>query len=52
MRKKVRVTVSREAGEAVVIVEDDGPGIAPEIYEEAFRPFSRLDAHATRTSRA
>lgn len=42
--KKVRVTVSREAGEAVVIVEDDGPGIAPELYEEAFKPFSRLDA--------
>ncbi|AZU02983.1 periplasmic sensor signal transduction histidine kinase [Glycocaulis alkaliphilus] len=24
-------------------VEDDGPGIPPELYEEAFRPFSRLD---------
>ena len=24
-------------------VDDDGPGIAPEHYEEAFRPFSRLD---------
>ena len=25
-------------------VDDDGPGIAPDRYEEAFRPFSRLDA--------
>jgi two-component system osmolarity sensor histidine kinase EnvZ len=24
-------------------IDDDGPGIAPERYEEAFRPFSRLD---------
>jgi len=41
---KVRVTVSRNAGEAVVTVEDDGPGISPNMYEDAFRPFSRLDA--------
>ncbi len=26
-----------------VCVDDDGPGIPPERYEEAFRPFSRLD---------
>jgi two-component system osmolarity sensor histidine kinase EnvZ len=26
-----------------IAVEDDGPGIAPENYEEAFRPFRRLD---------
>ena len=25
-------------------VDDDGPGIPPDRYEEAFRPFSRLDA--------
>jgi two-component system osmolarity sensor histidine kinase EnvZ len=24
-------------------IDDDGPGISPERYEEAFRPFSRLD---------
>jgi two-component system, OmpR family, osmolarity sensor histidine kinase EnvZ len=28
---------------AEVVVDDDGPGIAPERHEEAFRPFSRLD---------
>ncbi|MFZ4685746.1 MAG: ATP-binding protein [Hyphomonadaceae bacterium] len=42
--KQVRVTVSATANEAVVVVEDDGPGIAPENFEDAFRPFSRLDA--------
>jgi two-component system osmolarity sensor histidine kinase EnvZ len=42
--KNVRLTVTADQGEAVVIVEDDGPGIPPQMYEEAFRPFSRLDA--------
>lgn len=28
---------------AEVIVDDDGPGISPDRYDEAFRPFSRLD---------
>ncbi|HVY87500.1 MAG TPA: ATP-binding protein, partial [Hyphomonadaceae bacterium] len=40
---EVRIAVSSELGEAVVTVEDNGPGIAPELYEDAFRPFSRLD---------
>jgi two-component system osmolarity sensor histidine kinase EnvZ len=26
-----------------IAVEDNGPGIAPDRYEEAFRPFRRLD---------
>jgi two-component system osmolarity sensor histidine kinase EnvZ len=34
---------ARAAGGVEVVVDDDGPGIAPENYEEAFRPFSRLD---------
>jgi two-component system osmolarity sensor histidine kinase EnvZ len=34
---------ARAAGGIEVIVDDDGPGIAPDRYEEAFRPFSRLD---------
>ncbi|HEX5005966.1 MAG TPA: ATP-binding protein, partial [Hyphomonadaceae bacterium] len=42
--KKVRVSVAADQGEAVVMVEDDGPGIPSQMYEEAFRPFSRLDA--------
>lgn len=40
----VQVTVTHMDSEAVVIVEDNGHGIDPEHYEDAFKPFSRLDA--------
>lgn len=40
---EVRVTVAAEPSEAVITVEDNGTGIPPENYEDAFRPFSRLD---------
>ena len=42
--KHVRVTVFATANESAVVVEDDGPGLAQENFEDAFRPFSRLDA--------
>ena len=32
------------SGGLEIAVEDDGPGIPEEMHEEAFRPFSRLDA--------
>ncbi len=32
------------SGGVEMAVEDDGPGIPDELHEEAFRPFSRLDA--------
>ena len=38
-----RVTVINGPHWAEIIIDDDGPGIPPERYEEAFRPFSRLD---------
>jgi len=38
-----RVTLVDGPHWAEIIVDDDGPGIAPERHEEAFRPFSRLD---------
>jgi two-component system osmolarity sensor histidine kinase EnvZ len=31
------------SGGVEIAVDDDGPGIPPERYEEAFKPFSRLD---------
>ncbi len=32
------------SGGLEIVVEDDGPGIPDDMHEEAFRPFSRLDA--------
>jgi two-component system osmolarity sensor histidine kinase EnvZ len=40
---KVTVTLTQEDRVVEIAVEDDGPGIAPDRYEEAFRPFRRLD---------
>ncbi len=40
------VTLSAQAsplGGVEIVVDDDGPGIPPERYEDAFAPFSRLD---------
>ena len=37
------VSLDLEARFAAIHVDDDGPGIAPELREEAFRPFRRLD---------
>jgi len=39
----IRLTVRLAGGRAEVLVDDDGPGIAPQDREDAFRPFSRLD---------
>jgi two-component system osmolarity sensor histidine kinase EnvZ len=33
----------RPSGAIEILIDDDGPGIDPERYEDAFRPFSRLD---------
>lgn len=32
------------SGGLELVVEDDGPGIPDDMHDEAFRPFSRLDA--------
>ncbi|KAB8187997.1 ATP-binding protein [Microbispora catharanthi] len=39
----VEVTVRRAAGSAVITVQDDGAGIAPQDRERVFEPFVRLD---------
>lgn len=42
--ERVRISAHQTpAGGAEIIVDDDGPGIPAERYEEAFRPFNRLD---------
>ena len=42
--RHVSVAAHADSGGGLqVLVDDDGPGIPPDRYEEAFRPFSRLD---------
>ncbi len=41
---RARLTALLDDGALRFIVEDDGPGIAPERRADALRPFSRLDA--------
>jgi two-component system osmolarity sensor histidine kinase EnvZ len=41
--RSVQVTISRDEKFAEIVVEDDGPGIPAARWEEAFRPFHRLD---------
>lgn len=45
---RVMVTARGEPGSVMLVVDDDGPGISPDLYEEAFRPFSRLDETRSR----
>lgn len=48
----VEMTALPGAGGGVeVMVDDDGPGIAPDRYEEAFKPFSRLDESRNQNSK-
>jgi two-component system, OmpR family, osmolarity sensor histidine kinase EnvZ len=39
----VHLSSTRTTDQIIIIVDDNGPGIAPEDYEEALKPFSRLD---------
>ena len=41
-RVKVQAVLA-PSGRLEITVDDDGPGIAPESYEDAFKPFQRLD---------
>jgi two-component system, OmpR family, osmolarity sensor histidine kinase EnvZ len=34
---------ARPSGGVEILVDDDGPGIPPDRYEDAFKPFNRLD---------
>lgn len=45
----VAVSLELVNGEAVLVVEDDGPGVAPEEREQIFDRFSRLDDGRPRT---
>ncbi len=41
--RQVAVSLRRDDRAAEIAIEDDGPGIPESRYEEAFRPFTRLD---------
>ena len=41
--KKVFVEIKKSVGNAVIIIEDDGPGISKKEYENVFKPFYRVD---------
>ena len=41
--KTVEIVIAHIDGHAEITVDDDGPGIPESRYEEAFRPFHRLD---------
>lgn len=47
--ERVRVTIQPGKAAIEIAVEDDGPGIAPDQREEAFRPFNRLERSGART---
>ena len=41
--KKVSVSIQKTSNRALVIFEDDGPGIPDDQYKNVFKPFFRLD---------
>ena len=41
--KKINVTVQKSSNRAVILFDDDGPGIPTEHYRNVFKPFFRLD---------
>jgi signal transduction histidine kinase len=43
-----RVSLREDATDWIVTIADDGPGIAPELFEQAFEPFQRLESSRNR----
>ena len=47
---RVTITGTRENGDAVLLVQDNGPGIASDAISRIFEPFYRSDASRTRAT--
>jgi signal transduction histidine kinase len=43
-----RLSLQREGDVATILIDDDGPGIAPELVEQVFQPFFRLEGSRNR----
>lgn len=39
----INITVKKSQGMVLILIDDNGPGIATDDYENAFKPFNRLD---------
>lgn len=48
---KVQITIKGGEEFVTAAVDDNGPGIPEDLYEEAFRPFSRLDETRSRNQK-
>jgi signal transduction histidine kinase len=47
-RGRVAVSLTARDGRAVLLVDDDGPGVAPEDRERIFEPFARIEGGSDR----
>jgi signal transduction histidine kinase len=43
-----RISLKDRGGDSIVTIADDGPGIPPELFEQAFEPFQRLESSRNR----
>ena len=46
--QRVRISATQENGTLVVVIEDDGPGIAASDVERVLKPFERLETSRNR----